>query len=543
MTAPSTDAADLTRETLVHRIPQGRELLLHVSRGDCGSDRAYLAFSPNTRTIRAANGLPDAAGCAVIDAERAGALFDTIALDDVLDGSANVLAALHALIDRAADGAVLTLSFRNSSHWSALAARLKGAWVDGGQATRASVSRLVETSGWTLIDPTPVSSLPAEGGPLDVLQDAARSLGVSAETARAELTTEAWVLRAVKGPAQPPITVAALGLKKIAGVTDARIDHPMKALASQPFVRAVWGAGGVDIPGAWPPGVLILHRQFLDSPGFISAIEHRIAKGWVIVSEIDDDPHHWPQYVSSDFRAFRGAHAVTVTTEPLARMIRQWNPHVEILPNAASYLPATSATVPKAGDRVRVFFGALNREKDGDEVVRALSATALDLGDRVEFVVVHDRAVFDALPAGVRKSFSPTLALDAYLALLASCDIALLPLQDTAFNRLKSDLKFVECCAAGVVPICSETVYGAEPRHRDIGIFADTPADWAHALRLLVETPDELARRRAAGGSYVRERRMHADQAAAREQFYRRLLRDRDTLEAQRQARMAAAFG
>jgi glycosyltransferase involved in cell wall biosynthesis len=317
----------------------------------------------------------------------------------------------------------------------------------------------------------------------------------------------------------------------------------MTALASQPFVRAAWGAGGVEIPGSWAPGILILHRQFMDSPNFIKAIEGRIARGWVIVSEIDDDPHHWPQYVNSDFRAFRGVHAVTVTTEPLARMIRQWNPHVEILPNAASYLPAASDTSPKAGDRVRVFFGALNREKDGGEIVRALSATALELGDRVEFVVVHDRAFFDSLPAGIRKSFSPTLAFDAYMALLASCDIALLPLQDTSFNRLKSDLKFVESCAAGVVPICSETVYGAEARHRDIGIFAHTPADWAEALRLLVEDPDALARRRAAGAAYVRERRMHADQAAVREDLYRRLLRDRTALEAERQARLAKHFG
>ncbi len=544
MSPAPTDTAEAARLELVHSIPQGRELLLLVCGAGGGADRAYLAFSPNTRCITASNGLPDTGSWGAIDEDRAGALFDAVALDDVLAGSIDVCATLKALFDRAAVGAVLTLSIRNGSHWSAMVARLAGDPIDDGRMTRASVIRHLQASGWRHLDSAPISSDPAmEAAPAGVLAEAARSLGISGEAARAELTAEAWVLRAVKGPGQTPVTIAALGLKKIAGVTEARIDHPMRALASQPFVRAAWGAGGVEIPGTWAPGVLILHRQFLDSPGFVNAIESRIAKGWVIVSEIDDDPHHWPQYVTSDFRAFRGVHAVTVTTEPLAQMIRQWNPHVEILPNAASYLPTTTEAVPKAGDRARVFFGALNREKDGGDVVRALSAAALELGDRVEFVVVHDRAFFDSLPGGIRKSFSPTLAFDAYTALLASCDIALLPLQDTAFNRLKSDLKFVECCAAGVVPICSDTVYGAEPRHRDIGLFAQTPAEWAEALRLLVETPGELARRRSIGESYVRQYRMHADQAAVREDLYRRLLGDRTALETDRQARLSKMLG
>ena len=542
MTSPPTDMVDAARQEFVHRIPQGRERLLHVSSGEHGSAAAYLAFSPDTRCVQAAGGLPGPGEWEAIDAARDGELFDAVALDDVIDGTRDLTEAMTALFDRAAAGAVLTVSIRNSSHWSAIVARLRGEAVDGGHATRASVAKQIAAGGWSLVDSTPVPNR-SEDAPLDVLESAARNLGISGETARAELTAKAWVLRAVKGAVQPAVTIAALGLKKIAGVTDARIDHPMRALASQPFVRAAWGAGGVEIPGAWAPGVLVLHRQFMDSPGFIKAIESRIAKGWVIISEIDDDPHHWPQFVKSDFRAFRGVHAVTVTTEPLAQMIRQWNPHVEVLPNAVSYLPTAPQAVPKANDRVRVFFGALNREKDGGEIVSSLSRAALELGERVEFVVVHDRAFFESLPAGIRKSFSPTLAFDAYMALLASCDVALLPLQDTPFNRLKSDLKFIECCAAGAAPICSDTVYGREPRHRDIGIFADTPADWADALRMLVEDPDELTRRRAAGLSYVRQHRMHAQQAAVRETLYRRLIADRPALEAERQARLAATFG
>lgn len=127
------------------------------------------------------------------------------------------------------------------------------------------------------------------------------------------------------------------------------------------------------------------------------------------------------------------------------------------------------------------------------------------------------------------------------MATLAGCDIGLLPLQDTAFNRLKSDVKFVECCASGVVPICSPTVYDWNPKHRDIARFAETPAEWAQALRDLVLDPQDRAARRERGRTYVREHRMHGDQAEAREAAFRDLIARRPALEAERQARLAGS--
>jgi hypothetical protein len=158
----------------------------------------------------------------------------------------------------------------------------------------------------------------------------------------------------------------------------------------------------------------------------------------------------------------------------------------------------------------------------------------------VELVVVHDKAFCDALPVGVPREFHDTLPHSDYMALLATCDLALLPLAETPFNRLKSDLKFIECCAAGVVPVCSPTVYGDEPRHGEIGLFASTPEEWCRALLTACSDSALLAERRARGLAYVNEERMHSHQAAARASFYLGLMSRREELESQRRARLRA---
>jgi hypothetical protein len=112
-------------------------------------------------------------------------------------------------------------------------------------------------------------------------------------------------------------------------------------------------------------------------------------------------------------------------------------------------------------------------------------------------------------------------------------------LNDTPFNRLKSDLKFIESCAAGAVPICSPIVYGDHPDHRRIGMFATTPQEWHDAIIKLCRDPSERARRRSLGRAYVAQHRMHGQMARARDDFYRSLFSRKAELEQQRRSRLA----
>lgn len=470
-----------------------------------------------------------------IDEAIGGGILDAVVLDDVVSSFQDPVSLLKALRDRCASGAALSLSISD-------AALGPDKDQNAGQPDAhppISVSRVLnwlELAGWSIVDKAPASGqLSSSNSAINPASESERQRNAPGKP---EAAQSYWIVRGIKGQVTKPISIAALGMRKTAGVTDARIDHPMQALASLPSVRAVWGAGGVQIPGDWEPGVLILHRQFMDSPAFVEAIERRIARGWLVISEIDDDPSHWPQYAAANFHAFRGVHAVSVSTSPLAQIIQQWNPHVRVLPNAIPYIPDFSLSSPKKKGRVRVFFGALNREKDWSSILRRVTGTAMQLRDTAEFVVVHDRAFFDALP-NVHKIFYETLPYNKYIDLLSTCDVALLPLNDTPFNRLKSDLKIIECCAAGVVPICSSTVYKSEPAHSDIAIFADTPGQWSNALAQVVRNHKKRDGLRLAGSAYVRKSRMHADQATMREALYRTLLENRSSLEFDRRARLA----
>jgi hypothetical protein len=477
------------------------------------------------------------------------ALLDAVVLVDALGPMIDPLLVMTELRRLTSEGGVCVCSLPNVAGWHRVEQLLRGHWRPGAGGTGdprqlhfftlESAWELLQKAGWTVLD---AHGIQEQTQPPDEavrgLDSVAAALKVPLDKLQRNLRTAQWVLRASNGAVKPAVHVAALGLRKQAGVTEARIDHPMSALKSLPQARVIWSSQGLQIPRDWPAGVLVLHRQFMTEPAVNQNIETLISRGWAVVAEIDDDPHHWPAYVNSNFHAFRAAHAVTVSTSPLAEIMRQWNPHVRVFPNAIAELPQVSPQCPKSG-KPRIFFGALNRQNDWAPIQQGLIEAALALRDRAHWVVVHDRAFFDALPPEASKEFHETQPASAYMELMARCDISLLPLSDTPFNRMKSDLKFIESCASGVVPICSPVVYAVEPAHINIGLFANEASEWKQALVKLCSDPDLLAARRRAGLEYVMSKRMHAHQVPQRLAFYQQIAQDFSALELQRQGRLA----
>lgn len=335
------------------------------------------------------------------------------------------------------------------------------------------------------------------------------------------------------------LTVAALGLKKQAAVTEQRVDYPLSALNELPGVRAFWSSEGLHIPPDTPVGVIVLHRQFMNSPGLVAAIERKISQGWVVVSDIDDDPRNWNEFVESDYFAFRGVHGVTVSTEAVAELMRQWNPNVAVLPNAILNLPHFVRQVPKNGKHIRIFFGAINRKNDWQGIMDGIRSALYGLAEKVELVVVHDKEFYENFDDRLSKTFYPTLPPAEYLSVLQSCDIALLPLENTEFNRLKSDLKFIECCAASVVPICSPVVYQLKSEHQEIGLFATSARQWKEAIEHLCSNTRYIEERKNRGYEYVEASRLHQHQAPFRYKIYKDWLSTRRLLEVQRIERLS----
>jgi hypothetical protein len=261
-----------------------------------------------------------------------------------------------------------------------------------------------------------------------------------------------------------------------------------------------------------------------------------MSRGWVTVLEFDDHPGLAAEALGrafdmAEFARFGMVHAVQTSTEALARLFAPHNPEVAVFPNAVFEL----APFPAAEPPRRVFYGAVARGGFAVEVARSLGPVAKAFPD-LEFVVVGDPAVFEALPA-VRKRLEPYLPYEAYLARLARCAVSLSPIEALPMREAKSDAKFLDAARAGVLTIASPLIYGDVIEHGVNGLIAGRLEDWAPLLIEALGRPDRRRAMARRAWEQVRSGRMFASQAAAHVAWYRDLWARREALTAQALAR------
>jgi hypothetical protein len=94
---------------------------------------------------------------------------------------------------------------------------------------------------------------------------------------------------------------------------------------------------------------------------------------------------------------------------------------------------------------------------------------------------------------------------------------------DAPFNRMKSDLNFLECAAHGVVALASPTVYEGSLVDGMTGMLYRSPAEFEDRMRLLLG--DAALRRHLATNAYawVREHRLLAQHFRQRYDWYLRM--------------------
>ena len=335
-----------------------------------------------------------------------------------------------------------------------------------------------------------------------------------------------------------PLHFQAQVLKPVGGVNDVRITEPLAALATLPGVTA---AISRNIPGKPVMDVerkiMILHRPILSLDNSLDAIKILREQGYLILTEFDDHYSPWPGIEQNSFLSFAGVHAVQTTTPTLAEVLKEFNPEIGIFPNQLAALPDEEEKNP--AEKVRVFFGALNREKDWAPLIPALNSMLKEIGSRIEFEIVFDQTFFKALETD-QKNFTPQCPYDVYKSKLAGADIALMPLQDTLFNRMKSDLKFVEAAGFGAVPVASPVVYENCDPSGDFSILCKQPDDFANAIRKLVMDRGKLQKMQERARHYVRDNRLLCAHLAHRQNWYEDLLKRRAELDQALERRLKA---
>lgn len=551
---------DVVNQDLLDRIPLDARVVVDVGCSTGALGAAYRRLNPRARVlgiemdpVAAAIAAQRLDEVAVGDVENAPFPFapqdgiDCITYGDVLEHMKDPWAVLARHAQALNDNGTILICVPNVENWMFAERLLRGVWdyepsglLDDGHLRWFSLDSMrkgLEALGLVPCDVYPrVFDGEQALAFVNALAPALRTLGIDPQAYADRAAPLQYLWRVRKTPHRL-MTIGANMLAPVGGVSHVRVVYPMRAMFTDPSVIIRMGSN-VDVgPAAVNmPRIFVLHRPALAGQDAIALIQHLHDAGWLVVTEFDDHPDFFRGMQSEEQFSFRAVHAVQTSTPALAEVLSLRNPVLRVFPNAMRALPdPRNFTDP---NKLTLFFGALNRERDWRPLMPMLNAVAATVGDRLHFKVVHDRTFFDALNSP-HKAFTPTCDHDTYLSVLGESEIAFMPLADTWFNRAKSDLKFIEAGACRAAALASHVVYGDSIEDGRTGLLFHSGEELRARLLRLIAMPDVAQRLGDAARAYVAENRMLAYQVAPRIAWYRSLWEQREALERARVARMA----
>jgi hypothetical protein len=306
--------------------------------------------------------------------------------------------------------------------------------------------------------------------------------------------------------------------------------QPCRALGE---LDDVWVASGSLLSPAVHPALavadVLVVCDVVDAD-LLPVIAARRRAGLPTVYEINDHfraPQPWnaTAYLASNLIT-RGlsaqlaarADANQFTVPQLARDFAGLNPEKLVFPNQLWHVPALRAPRPPhdaAGTVWLGWGGSLGHREDLAWVMPVLQR-ALARHPQVGLAIMGPpalRPLFAWAPAA-RFRFVPGGPLERYHDFLDTLDVGICPLLPTAFNRCRSDVKFLELAAHGVAAVCSALPpYQDSVRTGDNGLTFETLDQLAAALDRLLTDADlrrTLAARAHAGVAAARREQPHA---------------------------------
>jgi len=284
-----------------------------------------------------------------------------------------------------------------------------------------------------------------------------------------------------------------------------RVLEPARALGQT--VRLLWGAvpqgqGHRVRHDILETGDVVLIQRVFPFPGTAPLLETIFASGKPVVYDTDDDWTSLP--ASHDFfpdlgqrlplilDTARRARLVTVSTPSLAAVFEARGArHVQVVPNC---LPDALWPPTPPPDRPVTAVGLAatpSHRSDLAPLEMALSRLANRLGQSARWVFFGcppDKSLF---PGATVLPFSQDYG--AYAARLPRLGLAigLAPLADTAFNRAKSPIKWMEYAACGLAGVFADLppYQGVVEQERTGLLVGPDPRDWCQAVERLVRDP------------------------------------------------------
>ncbi len=180
-------------------------------------------------------------------------------------------------------------------------------------------------------------------------------------------------------------------------------------------------------------------------------------------------------------RSMKAADEVWVTNKHLASKVKKYNTNIRIIPNAISV--PTWQVEREPSEEVR--FGYIG----GNHHAADVRESTINLEGYQGYV-----AEVDGYPDIMRASYKlPTMPPTHYHKLYNYFDVSLVPLSTSEFAKCKSHLKMLEAGFSKCAMIVSNTQPYSPYITKDNCIAINHPSEWAGAIKMLKENPNQVA--------------------------------------------------
>ncbi|WP_273162343.1 glycosyltransferase [Massilia timonae] len=336
---------------------------------------------------------------------------------------------------------------------------------------------------------------------------------------------------------QPIVTSAVDSILSVAIITSAGFENGSTRYRSRNLARSLQGKNirtilmhaGTPIDEAIDliSGVdVVIFQRCFEEQGVVGEIlKHAKSLGKRLIAEMDDLV--FPEYVTQIGSVAGGEWNVDE-----AMFIAE--SYLKLLKQMDACIVSTPALKEHIDEFVRIPCSVLRNKIDDDYIRRPLirKSEGLQLiyasgtfSHRRDFALLeetlydflrgHTNATLSVL--GAAQVSERILALpnvrnigllpySQMLEFVADHDVMLIPLEKNIFNDAKSNVKYIECAAAGVAVIASDVAeYRHSIDHYENGLLAHSPSDWGNLLSEVYKNPEILQRLAMNGSKKVRE--------------------------------------
>jgi GT2 family glycosyltransferase/serine/threonine protein kinase/tetratricopeptide (TPR) repeat protein len=202
----------------------------------------------------------------------------------------------------------------------------------------------------------------------------------------------------------------------------------------------------------------------------------------------------------------KNADLVTVSTPKLKELYSHFNDNIAVLPNTvdANVWLRPVPTSPRAGKLRILFSGTVTHEHDLALVEPAMERIIAEFPQQVEFLFWGNSPATLAKHSQVKTvaGYMPNYIDYASRLKTLGVDLALVPLEVTAFNQSKSAIKWLEYSACKIPAIFTDiAAYRGVVEHGKTGwLVPNTSEAWYEAMKKLIQ--DESLRRSLAENAY-----------------------------------------